>query len=182
MSKKSRIKQLAVSKESRSVDNTHGSNLWTYNHFRTSILTSLLNDLIDLENDGLNEDICKVVRRSLEYFINASTNVPKGGFLSGGPLYLEIETFARTYKEWNDVDGKLPENVKQRREYLKKLRKQRQAITNKVRRLQFEIENNLDQKILADSYRAIGEIIGLVPNIFKNLTASYHTYMKAIAA
>lgn len=181
MSKKSRLKQLALPKESRKVNSTYGSQLWSYNHFRINILSSLLNDLIDLENEGLEEDICKVVRKSLEYYINASTNIPEGGFLSGGPLYLEIESFADTYRQWNDVKGKEPEVIKQRVKIIRILRKKRQKITNKIRRLQFEIENNLDQKILADSYNAIGEIINLVPNIFRNLGSSYKDYLKAAA-
>ena len=173
-----KIKHAEDSMESRSVNNTRGSFLWSYNHFRTSILTSLLNDLIDLENDGLNEDICKLVRKSLEYFINASTNVPQGGFLSGGPLYKEIESFANTYRDWNDINGKDASNIKLRRLLVVKLRQKRQQISNKVRRIQFELENGLDQKILSDSYKAIGELINLGPNLFLNLTSSYKDFMK----
>lgn len=179
MSKQSRLRRLQLPQEARNVDNAQGSHLWAYNHFRTNVLTSLLNDLIDLENEGLDENYCKEVRRSLEYFINASTNIPKGGFLSGGPLYLEIDSFAKTYKEWNDVNGQDPDYIKKRRALIKSLRKKRQTISNKVRRLQYELENNLDQKILTDTYNVIDDLIKLVPNLFKNLTSSYKDYLKA---
>lgn len=174
-----KIKRVVEPKMSRNVDNTRGSHLWSYNHFRTSILTSLLNDLIDLENNGFeNENICKQVQRSLEYFINASTHVPQGGFLSGGPLYKEIENFKEAYVAWNNVHGGDDVHKSQRRKYMRKLRDRRQSISNKVRRLQYELENNLDQKILHDSYRAIGEMITMVPNVFINLSVSYKDYLK----
>ena len=179
MAKKRKIALLEENKEtSRVVDNTRGSHLWSYNHYRSRILTSLLNDLIELENEGLDEENCKMVRRSLEYFVNASTSVPKGGFLSGGPLYKEIESFAATYKEWNDVNGRDEFNIQMRRKKVRELRKNRQRISNKIRKLQYELENNLDQKVLHDSYNAIGDIIKLVPGIFKNLSSSYNDYLK----
>lgn len=163
---------------SRAVDNTRGSHLWDYNHYRTSILTSLLNDLTDLEKKGLDEDKCKIVRKSLDYFINASTSVPKGGILSGKPLFKEIEKFAETYKKWNDINGNNTEDISKRTMLVRKLRKNRQDITNKCRKLQYELDNNLDQKILTDSYSAIGYLIKIVPGLFKNLTSSYNDYLK----
>ena len=163
----------------RSVNNYRGSALWQYNHFRISILTSLLNDITDLENEGMEENICQMVQKSLNYYINASTAVPQGGFLSGGPLYKEIENFHKIYVEWNGIEGKNnPKISAERRKKLSSLKKQRQRITDKVRRLQYELQNNLDQKILHDSYNAIGEMIGVVPNMFKNLSASYKLYKK----
>jgi len=165
----------------RHVDNTQGSPLWQYNHFRTSIITSLLNDLVDLENEGMAEDICKQIQKSLRYFVAASTEVSTGGFLSGGPLYVEIQQFLDTYVEWNDINGRTLENSKQRRKKLSVLLKKRQDITDKVRRLQFELQNDLDQKILADSYNAIGELINIVPGMFRNLTSSFGQYTKRVA-
>ena len=81
------------------INNTKGSHLWAYNHFRTGILTGLLNDLIDLEQDGLDDTLCS----QLEYFANASTQVPSSGSLSGKPLYKVIESFNETYFQWNEV-------------------------------------------------------------------------------
>lgn len=181
MSKKSRLKKLESPQAPRNVDNTRGSHLWAYNHFRINILTSLLNDLIEMENEGLTEEYCSQVRKSLEYFINASTNVPQGGFLSGGPLYKEIESFSETYTAWNDINGKSPENTKYRRKLVGELRKKRQKITDKVRKLQYELDNNLDQKILEETYNAIGNLVNMVPNLFKNLSSSYKTYLKVSA-
>jgi hypothetical protein len=160
------------------VNNRRGSHLWAYNHFRTSIITSLLNDLIDCENEGIEEGICRQIKKSLNYYINASTNVPSGGFLAGGSLYKEIESFYHVYEKWNGVDGTTRDAIIERRNLVRVLRKKRQNITDKIRRLQFELENNLDQKILYDSYQAIGDIINMVPGVFKNLSLSYSDYLK----
>lgn len=174
-----RIRPAKESKASREVDNTRGSHLWSYNHFRTRILTSLLNDLIDLENSGFEDDkICDKIQLALDYFINASTHVPQGGFLSGGPLYKEIENFKNTYVRWNNIKGGKDIHRVERRKRIRELRDKRQKISNKVRKLQYELDNNLDQKILHDTYRAIGNIIGMVPDIFKNLSDSYADYLK----
>ena len=177
MAKKS---NLGVTKEVKIIDNRKGSPLWSYNHFRTSILTSLLNDLITLENVGFqDENVCLQVQTALHYFINASTEVPKGGFLSG-PLYKDIESFQGTYIDWNDVHGDKDIHLKIRRKHFKDLRKKRQKISNKIRRLQYELQNNLDQKLLHDAYSAIGALITLVPDILKNLSSAYLDYIKGI--
>lgn len=118
------------------------------------------------------------MRKSLDFLINAATSVPEGGLFSGKALYKEIEDFHKTYSEWNNVNGRKPEFVIQRRKLLIQLRRKRQNISNKVRLLQYELENNLDQKLLIDSYTAIGEVIKLVPSIFKNLSSSYSDYLK----
>lgn len=173
--KRNKIKPLATS--SRQVDNTRGSMLWAYNNYRTNIMTSLLNDLIELENRGLDDNYCRIVRNSLDYFVNLSTEIPSGGFLTGN-LYLEIQEFSRLYKDWNDINGTDETKVKKRRELLFKLRKQRQKITDKVRSLQFELSTHLDRKVLADTYKAIGDLITLVPDTFKSLAGAYSDYIK----
>lgn len=161
----------------RDLDASRGTPLWAYNHYRSRMLTSLLNDLIDLENDGLEEKFCDVVQKSLEYFVNSTTELPAGGFLTG-PLYKEVNGFAKLYKEWNGVNGQSADHTKTRRALLVKLRARRQKISNKVRRLQFELSNDLDQKILEDTYRTVGDLIKLGPSLFKNLAGSYSDYLK----
>lgn len=175
MSRKKPQKQLQ--KSNREIDNRRGSKLWAFNHFRSPILTSLLNDLVDLEKDGLEDQYCNKVRTWLDYFTNYSTEFPRGGFMTG-PIYKEIDQFTKIYRQWNEIKGSTEEAIRERRQALVKLRKQRQNITDKARRLQFELENELDQKLLADTYRAIGELIQLVPNLFQNLANAYGEYRK----
>ena len=175
MSRKKAQKQLQ--KSMREIDNTRGSKLWAFNHFRSPILTSLLNDLVDLEREGLEDRYCNRVGTWLEYFTNYSTEFPRGGFMTG-PIFKEIEQFTKLYRQWNEIKGSTAEAIRERRQALIKLRKQRQNITDKSRRLQFELDKELDQKLLAESYRAIGELIQLVPNLFQNLANAYDEYRK----
>jgi hypothetical protein len=59
-----------------------------------------------------------------------------------------------------------------------KLKKQRQIITNKARKLQFELDNNLDQSLLEAGYRAMGDLTTLVPDLLNNLTKSLNEFAK----
>lgn len=162
--------------ESREVDASRGTALWGFNFLRMRVLTSLLNDLIDFENAGFDEEeYCKAIRRMLDHLANAATEVPSGGFLTGS-LYEEIDSFAKTYANWNGVNGKSPEAAEQRRKEINKLKKQRQKISDKARRLQFELSNDLDQKLVAETYSALGDLITLVPDAFRNLSRSYRDF------
>jgi hypothetical protein len=175
--KKSRKrKEKTIEKSSREVDNTRGSKLWAFNHFRSPILTSLLNDLVDLEAEGLDDPYCKKILSFLDYSVNYATEFSRGGFMTG-PIYKEIEGFRKFYFEWNEIRGSTEKDSWDRRKYLGQLRAQRQRISNKARRLQYELDHELDQKLLADTYRAIGELINLVPNLFKNLAHAYNDYL-----
>jgi len=162
---------------SRAVDNTRGSMLWSFNFFRINILTSLLNDLYDLESEGLEDEICEKVQASLEYFGNAATDIPQGGFMTG-PIYKDIGKFTETYIDWNKIKGNDDESREERRAIRLKLKKHRQTITNKARRLQYELDNNLDQKLLEAGYRAIGDLTTLVPDLLNNLTQSFNEFVK----
>lgn len=98
--------------------------MWAYNHYRTSILTSLLNDLIVLENAGISEEYCRRVRESLGFFVNATTEIPSGGFMTGN-LSKEVEKFEELYRKWNGIEGEKEEHIKERRKLLVELRKSR---------------------------------------------------------
>ena len=171
-------KERSQQDQPRIVDNTRGSMLWSFNFFRTNILTSLLNDLYDLESSGLEDEICNKIQAALEYFGNAATEIPKGGLMAGGPIYKDIEKFASLYEEWNKIKGEDEKSKEKRREARIKLKKQRQVITNKARKLQYELDNNLDQSLLEAGYRAMGDLTTLVPDLLNNLTKSLNEFVK----
>lgn len=161
----------------RAVDNTRGSTLWSFNYFRKNILTNLLNDLYNLEDTGVADHICNQIQASLEYFGNAATEIPKGGLMTG-PIYKDIEKFANLYEDWNSIKGEDEKSQDMRRAARLKLKKQRQIITNKARKLQFELDNNLDQSLLEAGYRAMGDLTTLVPDLLNNLTKSLNEFVK----
>ena len=87
-----------------------------------------------------------------------------------GPIYQDIEKFADLYAGWNDVKGQDEESRQERAKSRLKLKRQRQVITDKARQLQYELDNNLDQKLLEAGYSAIGDLTTLVPDLLNNLT------------
>jgi hypothetical protein len=177
--KKNKKRNLKRSRQGqpRTVDNTRGSMLWSFNYFRQSILTTLLDDLYDLESTGLDDKICNKIQSFLEYFGNAATDIPEGGFMTG-PIYKDVEKFTNLYVSWNKIKGEDRECRQKRRSTRMKLKEQRQVITNKARRLQYELDNNLDQKLLEAGYRAIGDLTTLVPDLLNNLTQSFNEFVK----
>ena len=174
---KKKVKKSIQQTRPRTVDNTRGSKLWSFNYFRKNILTNLLNDLYNLEATGLDDEICRKIQASLEYFGNAATEIPKGGFMTG-PIYKDIEIFAKYYQEWNDIKGVDEDDRRNRRDARLKLKKQRQIITNKARKLQYELDNNLDQRLLEAGYHAIEGLVTLVPDLLNNLTQSFNEFVK----
>ena len=177
MAKKEKNQKASSTTESRAVDNTSGSPLWAFNYIRTHILTSLLNDLVTLEKTGLEDKYCDMLSAGLDYFINASTEIPSGGFLTGS-IGKEIGKFAELYKKWNEIHGTDEKDAYERRLLLNQLRKQRQRITDVARKIQVEIEKNMDVSLLFDTYEAIGGVIKLVPNLFTSLAGAFTEYVK----
>ncbi len=177
--KKTKKRNLKHSRQGqpRTVDNTRGSTLWSFNYFRQSILTTLLDDLYDLESTGLDDKICNKIQSFLEYFGDAATDIPEGGFMTG-PIYKDVEKFTNLYVNWNKIKGDDGECRQKRKSARMKLKEQRQVITNKARRLQYELDNNLDQKLLEAGYRAIGDLTTLVPDLLNNLTQSFNEFVK----
>jgi hypothetical protein len=68
--------------------------------------------------------------------------------------------------------------VEERRNHIKKLRRSRQAITDKVRNLQVEMFLGLDRAILISTYKALADLIQVVPAIFNNLATALAVYTK----
>lgn len=161
----------------RALDASRGTTIWAHNYFRSRVLTSLLNDLIDLENEGIEDDVCTQIQRSLDCFINTTTAVPSGGSLSRS-LYNEVDEFKTIFVKWTEVDGVSEDATEQRRKLLGSLRRQRQKVTDKARSIQLELATNLDRQILVDTYRAIEELTNLAPNLFKNVLAAYTDYLR----
>lgn len=175
MSKRRSLK--VISKAPLEFSAERGTPLFAYNFYKSNVMTALLNDLIILENEGLDDAYCRIVQQTLGQFVNATTEVPKGGFLTGA-LSRDVEEFEELYKKWNDVLGLDEEAIKERRNILKKLRKARQDITDKVRTLQVEMFLGLDRSILIATYEALGDLIRTAPTIFKSLAATLAEYHK----
>ena len=157
---------------SRELDASRGSPTYAFNQFKGNMLSSLLDDLITLENEGIDEEICSRVKKSLGFFVNSTTNVPSGGMFTGA-LSPRVQKFEEAYIKWNGINGNDEGAIKKRRDVLVKMRKLQQKITDKTRALQFELSNDLDVLVLKSGYEAISELITVSPKLFQNLASSY---------
>lgn len=170
---------MAENKENnRNVNGSLGSNLWKANYFRKDILTSLLQDVYDLTESGLEEQYCKEIRRALEYYYNLTLSVSRTGFFNNNSLGEPVGKFAKCYEEWNKVEGTSSTEIGERRKYYRKLQKYRQEIADSERKMQFELEKNLDLKTLESAYKAFQGVINLVPDTFKNISKALVVYSK----
>ncbi len=160
----------------RNVDASQGSDLWIQTFFKETMLTALLNDIGSLEDRGLDDEHCEYVQRALEKYADATTAVPNVGFFAGKSLSKRIELFAEIYRDWNDVDGFSENEIRQRRSFHRSLRKARQEIADKERKLRFEIVNNYDVAGLKAGYEALQGVITLVPDTFKNVGKALDKY------
>lgn len=181
---KSRKKQKAQSPagkqtetSTRELNGKRGSPVWRFNYFRSVVLTSLLNDLYNLEQTGIEDKHCKKIAASLNYFSNAATDISSAGPFMG-PLYKDIEKFTELYLAWNDIKGEDSEMVVSRRELRHKLMAQRQRITNKARQLQFAIQENVDTQLMKSGFDALGELITAVPDLLSNLGKALEEFAK----
>jgi len=159
------------------LNSKRGSPLWRFNYFRSVVLTNLLNDLYNLEQTGIEDKHCQKISASLNYFSNAATDIPSAGPLVG-PLYKDIEKFTELYQAWNDIKGGEPEMVASRRELRLKLMTQRQKITNKARKLQVAIQENVDTELMKAGFDALSELITAVPDLLGNVGKALKEFVK----
>ncbi|MCR9010693.1 hypothetical protein [Gabonibacter chumensis] len=159
------------------VDSSRGTSLWKINYYRSKILTALLDDFVEMESVGIDDVSFVEIRHSLECFINAMTEVPNT-LLSGKPLYEMIEEFLDECQKWSEIKGKDQNDILRRRIVLRKLRKVRQRISNKMRKVQYQLETNTDMQLLSDAYRAMGGIMNLLPDTFRHVGKAVKKYLK----
>ena len=168
-------KQTEIS--ARELDGKRGSPVWRFNYFRSVVLTSLLNDLYNLEQTGIEDKHCKKIAASLNYFSNAATDIPSAGPFMG-PLYKDIQKFIELYQAWNEIKGNGSEVAASRRELRLKLMAQRQKITNKARQLQFAIQENVDTELMKAGFDALSELITAVPDLLGNFGKALGEFAK----
>ncbi|GEM_PF-3244094 len=159
------------------LDARRGTRLWSFNYFRSIVLTRLLDDLYNLEKQGLPDEYCQQILAVLNYFGNAATDIPSAPpFL--GPIYQDIEQFTRLYERWNAVKGVGASQTQERAKLRLKLKYQRQRITDKARRLQVAIDQNMDMALLQASYQALKTLIAAAPDLFRGLSKALEVYVQ----
>lgn len=154
-----------------------GTPLWGVNKLRADALGALLDDLLALERSGLKEEKCIKVQHALGRLTNAATGIPDGSFWKR-QVWKEFEIFEKVYFTWNSIEGERPENIAQRRAYLRKLRKRRSKIATRIRKNQYVIQNEIDLQVVKRGYEALGDLTEALPEIFTNLAKAVGRFGK----
>jgi hypothetical protein len=137
-----------------------GTALWALNRYREDALTALLDDLVDLENEGLPPDECVGVRRALEKGANRASEIEDGWFRN---VLHAFERLVKDYEKWNDPTGTEPATVAERRGHLKTLRRTRQRLATRIRKRTHVLAKSLDLRIVDAQYEALEELIRAIP-------------------
>jgi len=132
-----------------------GSALWAFNSYRRDALTSLLDDLVLAEETGLKPEECRLVRQALERGANKASEIPDGWFKN---ILGAFEELVADYEKWNDPTGTDPATMLERRNRLKRLRKTRKKLSDRIRK-KTHVLNNLDLQIVEAQYAALNELI-----------------------
>jgi hypothetical protein len=152
-----------------------GTIVWGINALRSDGLTRLLDDLVDLENTGLEQKQCAHVKTALSKITGHAAAIPDGSFWRG-TIYQEFEAFADVYEQWNSREGVDAHAIAHRKEHLRKLRWQRNRLATRIRLNQFVLQNELDLELIENMYIALGDLAKSLPEIFKSLAEAVARY------
>lgn len=150
-------------------DPRRGTALWGMNRLREDALPHLLDDLLVLEQRGLDGPTCAQVKLAIGKIVNAATTIPDGGLLKP-VIWKQFAVFESLYHDWNSREGEDDEAAAHRRGMLQKLRKRRHKIAKSIRRNQHILANELDFKLIDACYDAVSDLTKAVPNLFVNLS------------
>jgi hypothetical protein len=138
---------------------------------RKYTLRALLDDLTDLEREGLSQERCLSVQNAIQKLANAAAEIPDGSFFQG-TILKEVEQFEEVYIRWNGYTGAGDEMTKCRRTALKKLRKRRQRMARRIHLNQYVLENNMDLELVQVTHAAFRDVVRSGPHLFRSLAKS----------
>jgi hypothetical protein len=156
---------------------TRGSVVWAVNLLRSDALSSLLDDLVDLEETGLKRDECRKVIIALEKLANHASNVPDYSWWRK-TICGQVVEFKELYEQWNYNEGTDGESKYKRRMVLKDLRTSRNLLSTTIRKNQYIIEKELDLELVEGMYSALKELSLALPTLFKSVGAAVARYDK----
>jgi hypothetical protein len=157
------------------VDASRGTVVWGFNKFRSDALVQLLNDLIARETSGLSDEQCQTVRVALSKVVGAATAIPDGAWLKVA-VWTSLQEFEQLYITWNSHAG--INAPAERKRTLKAMRRQRDRLSHKIRMNQLILAIESDAKLLDNVYRALGELSGSLPEVFRSLSGAISRFHK----
>ena len=146
-----------------------GTPTWGFNQFRSKGLPAFLVDLSVWEETGLEEEQCQLVRLTFQQIVDVVADTPNGSWLRNSVL-ADLEAFRDLYGQWND-------GVEEpRTETFKKLGRQRKRISQKIRKNQYRLSEELDPELVTNLYGALGQLPQDLPQTFPNLSRAVRRF------
>jgi hypothetical protein len=159
------------------IDGTRGSVLWGFNRFRSDALVQLLNDLLRLEQVGLPDAKCELVKDALRRILQASANTPAKSWLSSF-VTGDLEEFDNLYSVWNSHGGEGA--ARKRSETLKQMQRRRHRLASKIRSNQLILATELDARLIGEIYLALEDLSSSMPEVFKRLSQAVNRYNRVV--
>jgi hypothetical protein len=156
-------------------DASQGSVLWGFNKFRSDALVELLNDLVDLEREGLPDQKCTKVRMALRKVVQTVGSVSDRSWLKSF-IWSDLKEFEQLYEIWNSHAGDdAPAN---RRDTLGRMRRRRKRLARKVRTNQLILSSELDSRLISEIYDSLEELSKSLPEVFDHLSLAVNRFHK----
>lgn len=155
--------------QKQELDTKRGSVLWHFNQFRSDLLVALMDDLVEHQETGLDEDDCDQVLKGLAKMVNWASAFPDGSFLRRS-VYQEMQEFEKSFQNWCAIKGDRSAKQRERQKVLQQMRKFRNRLSRKARQNQFILDQELDLKLIDSLYDILHGISQSVPNFFTALT------------
>lgn len=152
---------------------TYDLNIW-----RKNALTAFLDDLVSVEENGLEPEECRKVKSALECGANKASELPDGSFFRRA-IYQDFERFIDSYEKWNDPTGNDDATVTERRSLLRKLRKRRNKLARRIRKNMQILEEELDKEFVRAQYEALNDLVRTLPKQFKSLSKLLEKILKS---
>ena len=159
------------------VDGSRGTVLWGFNRFRSDALVQLLNDLLDLERDGLPDSKCELVRTALSRIPRAIAAIPNKSWLKSF-VCRDLEEFEALYSVWNSHGG--DGAATKRNDTLREMHRRRLKLTRKVRSKQLILSTELDARVIGEIYLALEDLSSSMPAVFKRLSLAVNRYNRVV--
>lgn len=156
-----------------------GTLAWKLSFLRTNTLPALLDDLQKVEAIGLDAGAddgpeCDGVKEILSKLVHSANDVGVG-FMST-TIAEDFEQLEREYRDFNTNGG--PAGKEHRWNFLNKLRKTRRQLSEKIRKAQPVLANELDDEMFENIYATIQDVCEDFPATFVNLRKSVRTFRK----
>jgi hypothetical protein len=148
-----------------------GTALWAFKRVKEDALPALMDDLLEVQAEGIHNDQCHQIETALGKMVNMATDIPDGSLFRAA-IWEVMQKFEKTYSSWNKPKEATPEAARHRRQELEKLRKLRNKLTKKCRNHGHIISQKLDLRLVEEVYEALGNVVASGPELFRELAGA----------